>query len=539
MNNNNTNTNNVFDTINKIYSKAGFLEKYGGSLWVTIILIIIFLILYSYFYLYNHIQSIKNDWVNQRYKPNIMPFAGIINPPAGSTFREKIEFTGKNFAAGVQNIIVDIIQYFLAPFYYFINLLSASLTEIYKSVQDIRKFIHSIRIAAEKTTSEISGKTLNFLLPLQHIIIKIRDMIGKTQGIMTAGLFTLFGVYQTIVASFGAIIQIVTGILISLSAIIMVLFFIPFGLGMPFAIPLLILFLTILVPGIMIYILEVMVLKKWVSPLPGIPSCFVGDTLLTLKSGKKIKIEEAEAGMILEKDNIITSTMKLLLVNDSIYNLNGVLCTGEHTVKYNGNLIKVKDHQLSKKIDRKEEYVYCVNTSKKEIIINDIIFSDWDELDIMRINEVKENGQKYLPKSFQLYDIHKYLDGGFKYDTKIELQDGESVNICDIEVNNILRFGERVVGIVKIKADDLEIKKYILPDNSIVSGGPNLQICDGDLGILTTLNMHGTAIKEKYIYHLLTDKRSYHINGVKYCDYNGCIDKFLHIENTKFLRMHM
>ena len=261
MNNNNNNINNVFDTINKIYGKAGFLEKYGGSLWITIILIIIFLIIYSYFYIYNYIQPIKHDWVNQRYSPSVMPFAGIINPPEGSTFREKIEFTGKNFADGVQNVIVDIIQYFLAPFYYFINLLSVSLTDIYKSVQDIRKFIYAIRTSVEKTTGEISGKTLNFLLPLQYIIIKIRDMISKTQGVMTAGLFTLFGVYQTIVASFGAIIKIITGILITLAAIIMVLFLIPFGLGMPFAIPLLVIFLIILIPGIMVYIIEVMVLK--------------------------------------------------------------------------------------------------------------------------------------------------------------------------------------------------------------------------------------------------------------------------------------
>ena len=282
-----------------------------------------------------------------------------------------------------------------------------------------------------------------------------------------------------------------------------------------------------------------MVLKKWINPLPGIPSCFVGDTLLTLKNGKKIKMKEAEVGMILENDNIITSTMKLALVNDNIYNLNGVLCTGEHSVKYNDTLIKVKNHPSSKKTVIQEEYVYCINTSKKEIVINETHFSDWDELDNNRINELRENGQKYLPKSFDLQDVHKCLDGGFKDNTKIELQDGESVNICDIEVNNILRFGERVLGVVKIKADDLDTKKYVLQDNSIICGGPNLQICDSDLGILTTLDMYGTYIKEKYIYHLITDKKTFYVNGVKYCDYNGCIDKYLHIENIKLLRMHM
>jgi hypothetical protein len=51
----------------------------------------------------------------------------------------------------------------------------------------------------------------------------------------------------------------------------MVLYLIPFGLGIPFAIPLLITFIMTLVPGIMIYIIQVMILKQWVNPLPGLP----------------------------------------------------------------------------------------------------------------------------------------------------------------------------------------------------------------------------------------------------------------------------
>jgi len=528
--------NNVFDTINKIYSKAGFLEKYGGSLWITVVFLVIFTIIYIYYAIYNNIQPIKGDWVNQRYKPNVMPFAGIINPPENSTFMDKIHFTGKNFAAAVQNIIADIIGYFLAPFYYVIHLILDSLKELAQSVQVIRNVIYNIRTSVESVVKDISSRTLNILIPLQFIIVKIRDMVSKTQGIATATLFTLFGVYQTIIASVSAIIQIVTTILMTIASILIVLYIIPFGLGIPFAIPLLIVFLIIFINAISVYVIEVMVLKKWVNPLPGIPSCFDGETLLTLKNGKKIKMKDIEVGMILQNDNIVTSNMKLALLNDIIYNLNGVLCTGEHSVKYNDNYIKVKNHPSSKKTDIYNEYVYCINTSKKQIIINDTIFSDWDELDNKKIDELKENCNKYLPKSFDLYDFHKHLDGGFTSNTQIELQDGHSINISDIEVNNVLRFGERVIGVVKVKSDDLELKKYILQDNTIVCGGPNLQICDPDLGMLTTLDMYGTKIKEKYVYHLLTDKNTFYVNGVKFYDYNCCIDKYLHSENVKLLR---
>jgi len=34
---------NIFNIINKLYSKVGFLEKYGGSLWTAIIISLVFL----------------------------------------------------------------------------------------------------------------------------------------------------------------------------------------------------------------------------------------------------------------------------------------------------------------------------------------------------------------------------------------------------------------------------------------------------------------------------------------------------------------
>ena len=82
----------IFNVINKIYNKAGFLEKYGGSLWLTIILIIVFFVAISYFNVMNNIQPIKADWLNQRCSPSVMPFAGIINKPDNQS---AFEFTSQ------------------------------------------------------------------------------------------------------------------------------------------------------------------------------------------------------------------------------------------------------------------------------------------------------------------------------------------------------------------------------------------------------------------------------------------------------------
>jgi len=321
-----------------------------------------------------------------------------------------------------------------------------------------------------------------------------------------------------------------------LAVIISILFMIPFGLGLPGAIPLLVIFLIILIPGILVYIVQVMILKKMVNPLPGIPGCFIGDTLLTLNTKEQIKMKDIDVGMVLEDDNIVTAKMKLAFVKEKLYNLNNVICTGEHKVMYNNVWIKVSDHKDSIDLDVKSDYIYCINTSKKTIKINNEIFGDWDELSNQEIDEIKHKCDKYLPNKFNIIHIHQYLDGGFVDNTKIELQDGHNINIKDVQVNDILRFGERVVGIVKIKADDLEIKKYNLDNGSFIIGGPNLQICDSDLGMICTLDMYGSVLNQKYVYHLITDKRTFHVNGIKYYDYNSCIDRFLNLENNKLIQ---
>lgn len=522
----------IFKVINKVYEKAGFLEKYGGSLWLTIILILVFFVSISYYHVMNNIQPLKADWLNQRCNPSVIPFAGIINKPDDQS---AFEFTASNFNNCIYNILTDIINIFLAPLYYLVNVITETLNIISEALQSVRKVFDSIRQSIKSVASEIMGRTLNFLIPLQAILLKIRNMFNQTQGIMTAGVFTLLGVYDTIMAIVTGIVQIITAILLALASIIVVLFLIPFGLGLPFAIPLLALFIVILVMGILVWLIDMMILKQFVNPLPGIPSCFDGNSILILNTGEKIKMKNIKVGMILEDENVVTAIIEMACLDD-LYELNKVICTGEHMVQFNNKWIKVKNHPNSNKLNINYEKVYCINTSNKTIKINNTIFGDYDELDKNKINEIKIKCDKYLPKVFNLGDIHKYLDGGFEENTIIEMFDGHSVKIKDIKVNDVLKYGERVIGIVEIKADDLDIKKYSLENNENIICGPNINIYNSDLGMYSTLDMNGKSIKVKKIYNLITDKKTFYISGIKCYDYNSCIDYFLDLENISLIK---
>ena len=80
----------------------------------------LFFLAISYYYVYNHIEPIKADWVNQRCNPKVMPFAGLINKPDNKTITE---FTGENFNYCTQTILTNLTGIAVQPFQYLTNYL--------------------------------------------------------------------------------------------------------------------------------------------------------------------------------------------------------------------------------------------------------------------------------------------------------------------------------------------------------------------------------------------------------------------------------
>ena len=70
---------------NKAYKKNGYLDKYGGSVIATAFTLLFFFIIFSYYYVQSKIEPIRQNWANERCKPEVMPFAGMINAPKGTS----------------------------------------------------------------------------------------------------------------------------------------------------------------------------------------------------------------------------------------------------------------------------------------------------------------------------------------------------------------------------------------------------------------------------------------------------------------------
>ena len=530
--------------ITKMYDNLSYLDQYGNSVILIILITFILFLLIAYSFIMINITPIRNNWVAERCKPYVIPFAGIINAPEGMS---ATDYTQENFTYCMQNVTSSLAEDAVSPLTFITSSLTMVANIIQNSINAIREMVNKVRTSIQSVTQEVMGRLLNFIVPLQQIVIKIKDMLMKTQGVFTGVLYTLFGSYFTLKSLLGAIAQLVIKILIGLAVAIVILWLIPFTWGAAAAGTGIFAIIAAFMTYILVFMKDVLHVQTGLK-IPKL-KCFDKNTIINLKDGSEKKIIDICLGDILANDGIITSKFKVETNGSEMYLLNNVIVSDTHKVLYNNKFITVSQHPFARKLAfYDEKYLYCLNTSKKEIIINDIVFSDWDEVnndneicclenkvsEYTFFSETKNENKINSEKDHLL--IHKYLDSGFISSTKIKLKNGEIKEISKVEINDILENGEKVYGIVEIDGEKMDNQYvYYLGNNNIIEGAPNLVFYDNtkitttlDLNLYTTNNYKKIRNKvDTKLYHLLTNKETFFVNGIKFKDYNASIDIFL------------
>ena len=518
------NNDKTLQNIIKQYENLTYFDQYGGSVISLIIITIILLLLCLYCYVIINIEPIKNNWAQERCKMYNIPFAGFINKPSNMSFND---YTLQNFNFCSQQILSSITGTVLEPITYVVNVISNVLNKSSNSINDMRAVFDKLRTFFQTVIKEIMGRLMNITIPLQQIIISVKDIIGKVQGTMTASLFTLFGSYYALQSLLGSIAQLVVIILIALSVTIAMLWIFPFTWGA--AISMTAVFVAISIPMVImsVFLLDVLKVKTNLSiPRLRIPSvkCFDKDTMIDMNDGTKKKIIDINVGEKLINNDEVTAKIKVISNGSSMYNLNGIVVSDSHIVKYLNKWICVSSHPKALKIELYEEpYLYCLNTKSKIIKINQIIFSDWDEVfedDILKLKLEKK-------------EINRNLDSGFFENTPINLKNCTTKKIKDVIVGDILENGVEVYGIVEINGKDIiEQYTYYLGKDILIQGSRNLVLRDKNNEFVSTINLDdiykkNMSTKEDKLYHLLTDKNTFYVKNVEFCHYNDSIDIFL------------
>ena len=103
----------------------------------------------------------------------------------------------------------------------------------------------------------------------------------------------------------------------------------------------------------------------------------------------------------------------------------------------------------------------------------------------------------------------------------------------NIDVGDYLMNGEKVLGIVRILAEDVIVQKYNIKGNNFVCS-TNVPFVNDNLGNMTTKKMEGKRVfLEGELYHIITDTKFLTINNVQFHDYNAVIEKIM--EGPKLL----
>ena len=211
--------------VKTIYKKNGYLDKYGGSVIITGLLLFITWLILSYHIVMRKVAPIKADWVNQRCSPSVMPFAGLINGPPGQS---KFAYAGQNFTNCVSNILKQILGDVMKPVYAVEHLITEAIVELHKAIQDIRLLFDRIRTAAQNMIERILNRILNSVTPVMLVTQKMKDLMLKTGGVLTETLMMLLGLWYTMKSALGAFIELCIAGIIILVAMIAVFWTDPF-----------------------------------------------------------------------------------------------------------------------------------------------------------------------------------------------------------------------------------------------------------------------------------------------------------------------
>tara|TARA_Y100000816_G_scaffold292585_1_gene288829 strand:- start:634 stop:2256 length:1623 start_codon:yes stop_codon:yes gene_type:complete len=525
--------------ISKIYDKLTYFDVYGGSVFLMMTLIIALVLYYTNVKIEMEREPIKRNWSVHRCNPAYMPFAGqIIQPPDISKF----EFTNNNAKYCMNKVLESIVNVFFFPIQYILMPILGMWKIILQVINAIRKLFNRLRNAMAAITKEITGRVVSLMIPFQKVMIAVRDMFAKIRGIFVTSIFQVIGAYYALKSFLGAVLELTLIFIIALAAAIIIAWMMPWTWGA--AIAMTAIFIALVIPlAIMAGFLEndLGIRSRLSIPRkPNRPACFHADTVIETTNGPR-KISELTTNDVLNGGGKITSIFEVSTEDNpqQIFNLHGVVVSGSHYVFYGDKWILVKDHPSANiVVDPTISKLYCLNTMKKCIVINNVVFSDWDEF--IRPNEV----YKFMSKldngwitgkltDSQLHNpdnIHKLLSSGLFAETQVKMFDGNDKFIQDIQIGDRLGINNYVLGKVLLDGSQMIQGQYYLDDHQEVKGSANLvyisNVQNKNLAILTNYHPRGLVGARKRLYQLITTSGVFKVGETYIFDYDKSMDYF-------------
>ena len=158
----------------------------SSDISLSIFIILIFVLLYVFNILAVGIKTVEQNWPTYRCNPVVMPFASVFGHDAG-----------ENFTFCIQTMQTNYMGYLMQPLNYNLDVIGNLGAGITEALNDVRAFFNNLRDMVTSLIQSIFGVFLNILIEFQRLTLNIKDLFGKTIGILATILYTLSGSIMT------------------------------------------------------------------------------------------------------------------------------------------------------------------------------------------------------------------------------------------------------------------------------------------------------------------------------------------------------
>ena len=284
----------------------------SGKNWVNFLYVnIAFAIYIAGVFYYSQVAQIKANWPLYRCNPMYMFLADDLE---------------ENFTYCVQNMQTSFMGYLLQPLTFITSSLTTMLGGFMGDIQNIRAMFNKIRTFFSSIIESVFGVFLNLIIEFQRITIGIKDLIGKTIGIMVSLMYVMDGSIKTMNSTWNG------------------------------------------PPGQMVRALG---------------KCFHPHTYIKLKNGTLKYMKDIDLGDVLEDDSIVESVLKIdnRKERQPFYSIGDILVTGSHLVfdKSKNDFVKVENYINATKTNIISDSFSCLITDTHRIPIGNEIFWDWED----------------------------------------------------------------------------------------------------------------------------------------------------------------
>lgn len=347
----------------------------GSSFTKAILLTIVLTGVFTALLAQADLEAIRNDWTNRRCEVSSILLASFLKPTNDP--RSSIEFSKDNFSFCSDKIVGNVLKSAFAPLYSVLGKQVDSLNAMSGPMNNIRGML---RTNVWNPFSKVLDKQFRqyslIQATLYGIWARLRNIMSRISAVVFGTLYIGLSLNVLIQNLFQFIFKVILIILSVMVALIILLFFVLFP------------FIPIIVS--VIAIIGSVLGASAVSGMAG-AFCIDPEADIKLANGINKKLNDIEIGDILysksnEKPNIVTGVLKVDAKEINLCEIKGILMSGSHRVKENGEWILARDHPDAIRVRNKLSHLICLNTINHEVpVISStgelLLAGDWEEVD--------------------------------------------------------------------------------------------------------------------------------------------------------------